>query len=587
MRSMSTLSPVFLLALAGSASGQAFPAVVELSSLDGTTGFVINGIDRYDYSGFAVSSAGDFNGDGLGDLIIGAYGADPNGNAVAGETYIVFGRSTGFGASLDLSSLDGTNGFVLNGIDPVDVSGFAVSSAGDFNGDGFDDIMIGAKRADPNGITDAGECSVVFGHAGSFASSFELSSLDGANGFVFQGADMTDNSGYSVSCAGDVNGDGFDDVILGAPEVDQYPGQLSAGECYVIFGAAGGFAASMNPSSLNGANGFVLQGTFAGDVVGRSVSAAGDVNGDGIGDLIMGAPGADPGGVSAAGQSFVVFGGANNFSALLPLMSLDGSNGFVVNGIDAGDSSGRSVADAGDVNGDGFDDFIIGADFAAPNGVARAGESSVLFGGPNVGAIGSIGLASLNGTNGFVINGIGLHDYSGKSVSAAGDVNGDGIGDLIIGAHQASPNGINRAGESYVVFGGSGLGASGSLELSSLDGTNGFVIHGIDAFDYSGISVSSAGDVNGDGIDDLVIGAWNATPNFVNGRGQSYVVFGRSDTTPCVPDVNGDGMLTPADFTAWIAAFNAMAPGCDQNGDGNCDPTDFTAWIANFNTGCP
>ena len=115
-------------------------------------------------------------------------------------------------------------------------------------------------------------------------------------------------------------------------------------------------------------------------------------------------------------------------------------------------------------------------------------------------------LSDLDGTNGFVLNGIGAFDFSGRSVSSAGDVNGDGIDDLIIGAFGADPNGEN-SGESYVVFGGAGVGGTGIIELSALDGTNGFVLNGIDAGDFSGRSVSSAGDVNGDGVDDLIIGA--------------------------------------------------------------------------------
>ncbi|HED52865.1 MAG TPA: hypothetical protein ENJ00_01515 [Phycisphaerales bacterium] len=578
MRSMSTLSPFILLALAGSASGQAFPAVVELSSLDGTTGFVINGIDAGDRSGHSVSSAGDVNGDGIDDLIIGARDADPNGHSAAGESYVVFGRTTGFGASIELSSLDGTNGFLLNGINAEDWSGDSVSGAGDVNGDGIDDLIVGAFGADPNGQSGAGESYVVFGKSTGFGASVELSSLDGIVGFSLNGIDAIDQSGLSVSSLGDINGDGFDDIIIGAPRA--YPhGTYIAGQSYVVFGHSTNFAASIELSSLGGTTGFVLNGIDVYDFSGWSVSSAGDVNGDGIDDLIIGAFNAAP-----SGESYVVFGRTTGFGASIELSSLDGTNGFVINGIDVGDSSGSSVSSAGDVNGDGIDDLIIGAYRADPNGTYSAGESYVVYG-RSAGFGASFNLASLDGTNGFVLNGIEDSDLSGSSVSSAGDVNGDGIDDLIIGAWGADPNDQLYAGECYVVFGRS-IGFGASLDLSSLDGTTGFVINGIDAFDRSGRSVSSAGDVNGDGIDDLIIGAPLADPNGQTDAGESYVVFGRSDAAPCVPDVNGDGVLTPDDFTAWIAAFNANAPECDQNGDGNCDPTDFTAWIANFNAGC-
>ena len=413
-----------------------------------------------------------------------------------------------------------------------------------------------------------------------FPAELELSSLDGTTGFVLKGIDSRDFSGNSVSSAGDVNGDGIDDIIIGAYKA--YPNRINllAGESYVVFGRTTGFNASLDLSTLNGTTGFMLNGVDAFDYSGYSVSSAGDVNGDGIDDLIIGAILADPNGNPKAGESYVVFGRSNGFGASLDLSSLDGTNGFVLNGIDANDRSGFSVSSAGDVNGDGIDDLIIGAVLAGPNGNSEAGESYVVFG-RSTGFGASLDLSSLDGTMGFVINGIDAYDLSGRSVSSAGDVNGDGIDDLIIGAYRADPNGNSKAGESYVVFGRStGFGAS--LDLSSLDGTNGFVINGIDVLDYSGFSVSAAGDVNGDGIDDIIIGAPRADPNGVDSAGESYVVFGRR----CLADTNHDGMLTPADFTAWSAAFNAMAPECDQNGDGLCTPADFTAWVANFSAGC-
>jgi Ca2+-binding RTX toxin-like protein len=261
-----------------------------------------------------------------------------------------------------------------------------------------------------------------------------------------------------------------------------------------------------------------------------------------------------------------VFGSNSGFGAGLDLSTLNGSNGFAINGIAVGDQSGNSVSSAGDVNGDGFDDLIIGALGASPNGIRNAGQSYVVFG-SNSGFGAGLDLSTLNGSNGFAINGIAANDYSGWSVSSAGDVNGDGFDDLIIGARGADPNGIDFAGQSYVVFGSnSGFGAG--LDLSTLNGSNGFAINGIAANDRSGSSVSSAGDVNGDGFDDLIIGAKYADPNGISIAGQSYVVFGQGTTPTNQPPVaNADSATTAQNTAVTIAASTLLANDTDANGD--------------------
>jgi Ca2+-binding RTX toxin-like protein len=285
------------------AKASGFAANIDLSSLDGTTGFKLSGAATVDFSGRSVASAGDVNGDGFADLIVGADGADPHGSS-SGASYVVFGKASGFAANLDLSSLDGTIGFKLSGAAAGDYSGRSVASAGDVNGDGFADLIVGAFYADPHG-SKSGASYVVFGKASGFAANIDLSSLDGTTGFKLSGEAAGDKSGLSVASAGDVNGDGFADVIVGAFGVATLGNYTGAS--YVVFGKASGFAANIDLSSLDGTTGFKLSGAAANNDSSRSVASAGDVNGDGFADLIVGAHGADPHGQSS-GASYVVFG---------------------------------------------------------------------------------------------------------------------------------------------------------------------------------------------------------------------------------------------------------------------------------------
>ena len=155
---------------------------------------------------------------------------------------------------------------------------------------------------------------------------------------------------------------------------------------------------------------------------------------------------------------------------------------------------------AGDINGDGVSDLLVGA----PGHASNTGRSYVVYGGPAVGGSGMLSLSNLTGANGFKLDGEASGDVSGYSVSAAGDINGDGVSDLLVGA----PYHASNTGRSYVVYGGPAVGGSGVLSLSNLTGANGFKLDGEASGDYSGFSVSTAGDINGDGVSDLLVGAY-------------------------------------------------------------------------------
>lgn len=493
------------------------PGQIELADLDGSNGFSLDGEAQNDRSGRSVSAAGDINGDGVDDVIIGAFLADPNGNA-SGRSYVVFGSTNGFASPIALSTLNGSNGFVLNGEVEADRAGWSVAAAGDVNGDAIDDLIIGAIFASPNGNR-SGRSYVVFGSDQGFSSPFELTALNGSNGFVLNGEALDDESGQSVSGAGDINGDGIDDLIIGAPFAD--PNGTDSGRSYVVFGSENAFSNPFELSSLNGSNGVMIDGEAADDYSGASVSAAGDINGDGIDDLAIGAFFADPNG-NASGRSYVVFGSASGFSSPLNLSSLNGSNGFALNGESAGNQSGKSLSGAGDINGDGIGDLIIGAARTDPDG-NESGRSYVVFGSAD-GFPGSLDLSSLDGSSGFILDGDGPLDRFGTSVSAAGDFNFDGLDDLIVGADSADGSG-NASGRSYVVF-GSDDPFSNPFSVSMINGLNGVVLNGELMNDMSGESVSGSVDINGDGIDDVIIGARGADPNG-SSSGRTYVVFGQ------------------------------------------------------------
>ena len=512
-----------------------------LSSLNGTNSLHSNGTAPSDLLGGPVLPASDTNGEEFGDLINGTPHASPVGFASLASDGVSRQASV-FPATLDLATLNDTNGFQISGEFAAARFGFTLASAGDVNGDGFDDLIIGAPDASPNGLY-SGATYVVFGKAGGFSANLDVSTLNGTNGFQITGEAVGDKSGFSVNSAGDVNGDGFDDLIIGAASAD--PNGSSSGATYVVFGKASGFSSNLDLAALDGTNGFQINGEAAGDFSGISASSAGDINGDGFDDMIIGAFRADPNG-SASGASYVVFGHAGGFSATLELSTLDGTNGFQISGEAAYAQSGFSVASAGDVNGDGFDDLIIGA---WPGMHASPGTSYVVFGQAG-GFSANLDLGALDSTNGFKITGSGAYDFSGNNVASAGDVNGDGFDDVVIGAPGTDT--------SYVVFGQAG-GFSATVDLATLDGTNGFRIIGEGLSDYSGSCISAAGDVNGDGFDDLIVGSPYATTT-VASAGATYVVFGGA---------TGDGPLI---LTGSVAA-NTLTGGVGNDSltglDGN------------------
>jgi len=496
--------------------------VINLSDLDGHNGFEIFGPNAYKGSDYSVSSAGDFNGDGIDDLLVG--------NTDANASYVVFGSAGWSEQSLDLTGLDGSNGFKVVGEDSSDLIGFSVAAAGDFNKDGIDDLLIGAPEADGNHFSQAaaGRSYIVFGTPHHTSSELAVAQLNGLNGVKLISAYKFGDFGTSVSYAGDVNGDGFDDVVIGAPNADA--NGYDSGLTTLVFGS--GDWSDINPAVISSSyKSFKLNisGSSSYSGSGYSVSHAGDFNSDGYDDFLIGEP--------TTGKSYVIFG-ANQVA------DIGFGDRFELSGADR---LGYSVSDAGDFNGDGIHDVIIGSRLRG------AGECYVVFGSPDR-LNQQLTVSDLDGSNGFKIIGVDSGDQVGSTVTSLGDVNGDGIDDLAIGAYGAGAD----WGETYVLY-GSNTWSAASFELAGLDETTGFQINGYDPSTESGAFLSSAGDVNGDGINDILIGTGK---DGVNGTSSpdAYVVFGIKNQTPLIENaisLVGPRGLIKQDYNVHIYQENA------------------------------
>lgn len=499
-----------------------FPLETVLSSAP-EAGSALLGRGKGSYSGTSVQGIGDFNDDGFGDFVVGAYNADIDGPVTRpGRTYVVFGRAGGPPNPLDVGALEGGRGFALDGVGDFEGAGFSVSAAGDVSGDGIPDLLIGAFAADP-GKPDAGRVYLVYGSEDAFPNPFDLATLDGSRGYAIVGengpggaSDEGDSLGRAVSGAGDVNRDGYDDVILGAPGTDALAG-ADAGRAYLIYGHAPDPGTPiLEVADIDGVNGFRILGLNPGDLLGSGVAGVGDFDNDHFDDFVIGtrlsgAAGTTPGAV-------LIFGGSN-IPATIDLGVLDSARGFLIHGEPGTASTGLSPGRGGDFNADGFDDLILGAGEDSQTSAAY-----VLFGRA---AAGSVDLGLLDGGDGFRIS-ANAGDGLGTSVSAVGDFDHDLIDDLLVSAPGSDIEGTEDRGAAYLVFGRSGLGAGGTLDLgAAFSGLDAIRFEGIRAFDRAGFGVGAAGDVDNDGFADLLIGAPFADrSSSVEDAGQTYLIYG-------------------------------------------------------------
>lgn len=466
-------------------------------------------------------------------------------------------------SDIDLSQLTAEQGIKIIG-PSASSFGQSLSHAGDINGDGIHDFMIAAidfnLPSEPftEGV---GAVFVIFGTQEGFPPEIDLQTGGPAlgQGFKILGLQRDSSLGTSLKNLGDVNGDKKSDIIISEPGFNNY-----AGIAYVIFGTNEGFPLEIDLNNFTEEQGFIINGATG------AVSGAGDINNDGVNDIMIGVLNVHlVGGQHLSdGAVYVIYGGAS-----LSNINLDGTidpaKGFIIAAESDNGSIGSRISSAGDINGDEINDIVISAPFITLEGIQKKGRVYVIFG--KNGNLPNIDLINDLSTNnqGFAITGDNSGRFEGLHMASVGDINGDKVDDLIIGTERATP------GHAYVIYGNKNSLPNINL-ADGLDIGQGFKIIGASE-GRVGVSMSGLGDIDGDGIHDFIVGANFADP-LENGQeiGAAYVIFGSKTQFPEVVDVT-DSFGGMRGFKIYGSGFpehafgNVVSSAGDVNGDGAAD----------------
>jgi len=376
-------------------TGSSLPALTDLSSFPSSAGVVFLG-GTSSQTGFTVGPGGDFNGDGLQDFIISSRASSPNNRATAGEVFVVFG-SASLPSSVNLTAFSASQGVRIIGANASDaLAGIRVNSAGDFNKDGFGDIILGFPNGTPYGRKYEGYAVIIFGGK-TVSGTIDLLTLTPSQGILIAGKSFGAFTGTAVSGVGDVNGDNYPDVVIGARYLD---------EAYVLFGSA-----SFPPvidliycTTYFAPYCTLIKGP-SNTAFGESASAAGDVNGDGISDFMIGAFASYSVVGGPVGQ-LSEFYGQKPFPAVIDIGITVNFGGVIIQG-NTQEELSVGMSPAGDMNKDGFDDILVTlVNVGAPD-QWNATAMYLIYGGNNLPQFSNItsyptAVAFLGATGGFV-----------------------------------------------------------------------------------------------------------------------------------------------------------------------------------------